>query len=341
LFQESSLKIKAFAIKRAGGKAEPFRYERKLGRNDVLVKITHCGIARGDIQIIDNDWGDTKFPVVPGHEIIGTVEETGAEVINLKNGNRVGIGYQQEACFECHFCNEGYEQFCPKQKVIAVHSYGGLAEHIIVDCRFAFKLSPKLDSAKSIPLQSSGLTVYSGIIGARLAKDSMVAVLGVGSLGHLAIQFLRKMGHKVSAFSHSPKKREIINRLGAEYIDSSSLYSLKGRNRQFDFILSTLNVGFDLDAYLKMLKPQGKLCLVAQPLEKLSMSVGLLYDYAQRSIFGNYIGSRADTIAMLAFSAKHNIQSDAEIMPFSRMNEAIELVRKRNVPMRVVLENRK
>jgi D-arabinose 1-dehydrogenase-like Zn-dependent alcohol dehydrogenase len=333
------MEIKAFAIKRAGGKAQPFYYERKIGRNEVLVKITHCGIARGDIQIIDNHWGDTKFPAVPGHEIIGIVEESGAAVRSLKNGDRVGIGYQQEACFECHFCKKGYEQFCPKQKVIAVNCYGGLAEHMIVDYRFAFKLSPKLDSAKSIPLMSAGLTVYSAIIGAMLGKNSMVAVLGVGSLGQLAIQFLRNMGHKVSAFSHSPQKREVIDRLGAEYVDSSSLNSLKRHNRQFDFILSTLIVCFDLDAYLKMLKPQGKLCLVAQPLEKLLMSVGLLYDYAQRSIFGNYIGSRSDMIAMLAFSAKNNIQSDAVIMPFSKMNEAIELVRKRKVPMGIVLEN--
>jgi D-arabinose 1-dehydrogenase-like Zn-dependent alcohol dehydrogenase len=330
------MEIKAFAIKRAGGKAQPFYYERKIGRNEVLVKITHCGIARGDIQIIDNDWGDTKFPVVPGHEIIGTVEETGAYVRSLKNSDRVGIGYQQEACFECHFCKKGYEQFCPKQKVIAVNCYGGLAEHMIVDYRFAFKLSSELDSARSIPLLSAGLTVYSGIVGGMLGQNSVVAVLGIGSLGQLAIQFLRKMGHKVSAFSHSPKKREIVERLGAEYIDTSNL---KGHNREFDFILSTLNVCFDLDVYLKMLKPQGKLCLVAQPLEKLLISVGLLYDYAQRSIFGNYIGSRSDTIAMLAFSAKNNIQSDSVIMPFSKMNEAIELVRRRKVPMGIVLEN--
>jgi alcohol/geraniol dehydrogenase (NADP+) len=332
------MKINAFAVKRPGGKAQPFEYERKIGRNDVLVKITHCGIATGDIQMIDNHWGDTKFPVVPGHEIIGTVEETGAAVRSLANGDRVGIGYQLEACFECHFCRKGYEQFCPKQKVVGVHCYGGLAEHMIIDSRFAFKLSPKLDSAQSIPLMSAGLTVYSAIIGAMLGKNSVVAVLGVGRLGQLAIQFLRTMGHTVSAFSHSPKKKEIIEQLGAEYIDNSSL-NLKRHHRHFDFILSTLNVVFDMDAYLKMLKPQGKLCLVAQPLEKLLVSVGLLYDYAQRSIYGNYIGSRLDTIAMLAFSARNNIQSAAEIMPFSKMNEAVDLVRKRKVPMGIVLEN--
>ena len=220
------MKITAYAIKKKGGKPEPFSYERRLGKNDVLVRITHCGIATGDIQIINNDWGDTKFPLVPGHEIIGMIEETGAEVSGLKNGDRVGIGYQQEACFECQFCKEGNEQFCPKQKVIGVDCYGGLADYIVVDGRFAFKLPPKLDSAKSVPLLSSGLTVYSAIVRAELQNNSKVAVLGVGGLGQLAIQFLQKMRHKVSAFSHSPEKKAIINQLGAEYIDSSNLTSM-------------------------------------------------------------------------------------------------------------------
>ena len=255
-------------LKRKVEKQSLFPMKEELDKNDVLVRITHCSIARGDIQIIDDDWGDTKFPVVPGHEIIGIIEETGSEVTGLKNGDRVGIGYQQEACFECQFCKEGNEQFCPKQKVIGVDSYGGLAEHIVVDGRFAFKLPSKLDSAKSTPLLSSGLTVYSGIVRAKLPNNSIVGVLGIGGLGYLALQFLHKMGHKVSAFSHSPNKKEMIDQLGAEYIDSSNPNDLTRHNRKFDFIISTLNVDFDLDTYLKMLKPQGKLCLVAQPLNK-------------------------------------------------------------------------
>jgi D-arabinose 1-dehydrogenase-like Zn-dependent alcohol dehydrogenase len=335
------MKIKAYAIKEKGGKLEPFSYETRLRKNDALVRITHCGIATGDIQLINDDWGDTKFPLVPGHEIIGIIEEIGAGVAGLTYGDRVGIGYQQEACFECQFCKEGNEQFCPKQKVIAVDCYGGLAEYIVVDSRFAFKLPLKLDSAKSVPLLSSGLTVYSGIVSAKLRNNSMVAVLGVGGLGHLAIQFLHKMGHNVSGFSHSPEKKYMIDQAGAEYVDGSDVKSLIGQNRKFDFILSTLNAGFDLDAYLKMLKPQGKFCFVATPLEKLSISVGLLYDYAQRTIYGNYVGSRKDMIDMIAFSEKHNIGSVVEVMPFSKMKEAIESVRKGKVPMRLVLENRK
>lgn len=333
------MKIKAFGIKEKGGKAEPFYYERNVGDNDVRVKIIFCAIARGDIQFISNDWGDTKFPLVPGHEIVGIVEETGSNVTTLKVGDRVGIGYQQEACFECECCKEGNEQFCAQQKVIGVHYYGGLAEHIVVDNRFAFKLPPALHSANTVPLLSSGLTVYSAIIRAQLPANSVVGVLGAGGLGQLAIQFLNKMGHEVYAFSHSPDKKEMIEQLGAKFILSSNSNNLTSINKKFDFILSTLNVQYDLDAFLKLLKPQGKFCVVATPLEKQSINLGLLYDYAQRTIYGNYVGSRKNMIDMLDFSVKHNIESEVDVMPFSEVNEAIEKVRTGKVKIRLVLEN--
>ena len=333
------MKIKAHAIKKSGGKAEPFYYEKAIDKNDVLVRITFCSITRGDIQIIDNDWGDTKFPVVPGHEIIGIVEHTGPGVTSLKSGDRVGIGYQLEACFECEFCKEGNEQFCSNQKVVAVDYYGGLAEHIVVDERFAFKLPEGLDLTGAVPLMSSGLTVYSAIVRANLPQNSTAAVLGIGRLGQLAIQFLHKMGHKVVASSHSPGKRETIEQLGGEYADSSNLRGSAFHYRKLDFILSTLNVDFDLETYLKMLKPQGKFCFVAQPLNKLPLSVGLLYDYAQRTIYGNYTGSRKEMAEMLDFSAKHNIEVLTEVLPFSKINEAIDMVRIGNGHAKIVLEN--
>lgn len=334
------MKIAAYAVKQPGGKVEPFTYERRTGKNDVLIKISHCAITTGDIQMINNEWGDSKFPLVPGHEIIGTIEQTGSNVAGLKNGDRVGVGYQLEACFKCKFCKDGNEQFCLKQKVIAVDFPGGFAKHIVVDWRFAFKIPFKLDSAKSAPLLSSGLTVYSAIIRAKLSKNSKVAVLGIGGLGHLAIQFLHKMGHGVSAFSRTHEKREMIHRFGGKFVDSSNLSGNSDHIRKFDFILSTLNVDFDLNSYLRMLAPQGKFCVVAQPLNKSSLNIGLLYDYAQRTIYGNYTGSRKAMMNMLAFSAKHNIQSIVDVMTFSQINEAIDLVKTGKVPMRLVLHNR-
>jgi D-arabinose 1-dehydrogenase-like Zn-dependent alcohol dehydrogenase len=244
---------------------------------------------------------------------------------------------QQEACFECAYCRQGLEQLCPSQKVVAVDCYGGLAEHIVVDGRFAFRLPPELDSAPSAPLLSSGLTVYAGILRGGLAAGSRVAVLGAGGLGHLAIQFLRKMGHSVTAFSHSPAKRELIERLGGVFADSSDTQRLTEHQGSFDFILSTLNVGFDLDSFVRMLNPQGQLCLVAAPLT-LSLSGGLLNN-SRRSIYGNYIGSRAETRQMLEFSAQHGIEAIVDVMPLARVNEAIERVRRRDVRMRLVLES--
>src|SRR5688572_7459094 len=157
------IEIRAYAIREKGGMAEHFSYQRALGNCDVLVRITHCSIARGDVQFIDNDWGDTRFPLVPGHEIVGLVDETGPTVVGLKAGDLVGIGYQQAACFSCEFCRDGIEQLCPEQKVIGVDCYGGLADYIGVDSRFVFPLPSALDSAKATPLLSAGLTVYSAI----------------------------------------------------------------------------------------------------------------------------------------------------------------------------------
>ena len=332
------MEIRAYAINERGGTAQPFLYETTIGDRDVLVRITHRSLATGDVQFIDDAWGDTRFPLVPSHEIVGVVEETGSEVAGLETGDRVGIGYQQEACFECACCRQGVEQLCANQKVIAVDRYGGLAEHIVVDGRFAFRLPPSLGSATSAPLLSSGLTVYAGIRRARLPAGSRVAVLGLGGLGHLAIQFLHKLGHRVTAFSQSPRKIGLIERLGGVFADTSNLRHVTEHQGAFDFILSTLNVPFDLDSFVRMLTPQGQLCLVASPLEPLSLSGGQLNN-SRRSIYGNYIGSRSETVEMLEFAATHGIQAVVEVMPLARVNEAIERVRRRDVEIGLVLES--
>jgi D-arabinose 1-dehydrogenase-like Zn-dependent alcohol dehydrogenase len=333
------MKISAFAVTNAGGKAEPHVYEKRMGPDEVLIKITHCSIGTGDVQMIHNEWGDSKFPLIPGHEIIGTIERMGANVRGLKVGDRVGVGYQVKSCFKCESCRDGKEQFCVNQKVIGVDVFGGFARHIIVDGRFAFKIPKALDSAGAAPLLSSGLTVYAAIARAKLSRNSKVAVLGAGGLGHLAIQFLNKMGHDVSAFSHSSSKEKLILRLGGKFMDSSKLNEALRLGKKFDFILSTLNVDFDLNSYLRLLSPQGKLCVVAQPLKTLELNAGLLYDYAQRTIYGNYTGSRRDMTKMLAFSAKHNIHAVVEVLPFSDINAAIDMVREGRIPMKLVLYN--
>ena len=333
------IEIRAFAIRTKRGAAEPYVYCREIGRHDALVRITHRSITRGDIQFIENDWGDTRFPLVPAHEIVGVVEEIGPDVTELRRGDRVGIGFQLGACFECDYCRHGTEQFCPNQTVVGVNAYGGLAEQIIVDARFAFPLPGELESALATPLMSSGLTVYAAISFCRLPARARVAVLGIGGLGRLALQFLHAMGHNVSALSRSPQKREMIERLGAQYIDSSNAAYLATYRSRFDLILSTLNVPFDLDAHLRMLTPEGEFGFVATPLEPLSLKAGLLYDYARRRIYGNYVGSRSDTVQMLKFAAARGIKAPVDVIPFSQVNRAIERVRTHELSAAVILES--
>jgi D-arabinose 1-dehydrogenase-like Zn-dependent alcohol dehydrogenase len=331
--------IRAFAIRNKGGMAEPFVYGCEIGRHDAMVRITHRSITRGDIQFIENDWGDTRFPLVPSHEMVGIVEQIGSDVTEVGQGDRVGIGFQLGSCFECDYCRQGREQFCPDQTVVGVNAYGGLAEKIVVDARFAFPLPKVLESASATPLMSSGLTVYAAICDDHMPSCAHVAVLGIGGLGRLALQFLRAMGHSVVAFSHSPEKREMIERAGAQYIDSSDPTCLAKYRGTFDSILSTLNVPFDLDGHLRMLKAEGQFSFVATPLEPLSFRAGLLYDYARRRIYGNYVGSRSDTFRMLEFAASHGITAAVDIMPFSQVSEAIERVRTRSLSNAVVLES--
>jgi D-arabinose 1-dehydrogenase-like Zn-dependent alcohol dehydrogenase len=330
--------IHAYAVRERGGPAEPFVYERPLGPADVLVRVTHCSVARGDVQFIDDDWGDTRYPLVPGHEIVGVVAEAGPAVAGLATGDRVGIGYQQAACFACAHCLGGDEHLCPDQKVIGVDCYGGLADHIAVDHRFAFPLPAGLDSPRAAPLLSAGLTVYSAIARAGLRGGSHVAVLGLGGLGRLAVQFLRAMGHRVSAFSHSPAKRALVEELGAEFVDGREAATRPALKRRFDLMLSTLNATFDVDAHLQMLAPRGQLCVVAQPLEPVPISLGLLYDNALRAIYGSYVGSRADMAAMLEFAAGHHVESLVDLLPFTDVNRAIEQVRHGQAIARTVLE---
>jgi len=206
------MEIKAYAIMERGAVPTPFTYSRVLGAHDVLVRLTHRSIATGDVQFIDNAWGDTRYPLVPSHEMVGIVEQLGGDVTGLEPGDRVGIGFQLGACFACEYCERGVEQLCQQQTVVGVNAFGGLAEHIVVDHRFAFRLPDALESAAAVPLFSSGLTVYSALRHAQLRATARVAVLGIGGLGRLAVQLSRTMGHEVAAVSRSRGKREADSR---------------------------------------------------------------------------------------------------------------------------------
>ena len=330
--------ISAWAAKEKGGLLKKFTYQSEIRPLETLVKVKYCSLTRGDIRFIDNFWGDIVYPVVPGLEIIGVVEETGSEVKNLKIGEYVGIGYQIGSCFKCEYCLSGKEQFCASQKVIPINGYGGLAEQIIVDYRFCFPLPKNLQTPEAAPLMCSGLTPFSAIRKAGVKRGMKTGVVGIGSLGHLTIQVLNKIGCDVTAFSHSKNKEVILNKLGVNKSSSSTDDKELSRFvRKFDFIISTSSASLNWDQYLKALKPNGTLCFVGLPPENISFKAELLADYAQKIILGSYIGSRKDMKDLLKFAAENEIKAVENIFPIKGINEAIEKMRNSEIPFSTVI----
>lgn len=334
------MKIKGLAVLKAGEKLQEFEYEKEITDNNVLVKIKYSTMTLGDTRFIENFWGDTKYPLIPSLEIIGEVQEVGKNINELTKGDIVGIGYQVSACFECEYCLAGKEQFCQKQKLICVSEFGGLSDSIIVDHRFAFKLPENLLDAFSAPLMCSGLTPFVGIKKAGVKEGMKVGVIGVGGLGHLAIQFLNKMGCIVTAFSHTTSKTHLLKELGAsDVVDSTNEEELLKLERQYDFLISTSSASLDWNLYVKALKPEGTLCFVGLPPKEVSLKAELLADYAQRSIVGNYIGSRKDMKEMLEFASKHNIKAVGELFNISEANQVVEKVKNNSINFSAILEN--
>lgn len=305
---------------------------------DVEIAISHCGICHSDIHLIDNDWGNTVYPFIPGHEIIGQVRSVGSAVKQLDIGDRVGVGWQCGVCFICDMCTSGYENLCPKSQPTCVNRNGGYANGIRVDSRFAFKIPSSLSSENAAPLLCGGITVYSPFREYEVKPKDRVAIVGVGGLGHLAVQFARAMGCEVTAISHNPNKEDEARSLGAHrFIDSSNSDLMSQANGTFDFILTTVSVNINWQQYLDLLSPNGTLCFVGAPPANLDVSIlGLLM--GQKRIVGSAIGSPHRIKEMLNFSARHDVQAMTELYPISQVNEALDKVRAGKVRYRAVLK---
>ncbi len=315
--------------------AEP----KRLGPMEVLIKISHCGICHSDIHLIDNDWQISQYPLVPWHEIIGTVEKTGSQVRSLKLGQRVGVGWQAGSCGRCAWCKRGDENLCAKDTATALGHYGGFAQKVIVDSRFAFLIPKALRSQNAAPLLCGGVTVYSPL--RRLVKRGQkVGVIGIGGLGHLALQFARALGYEVTAFSHSPDKEREAKRFGAHrFISSTHASDWTKLNRYFDVILVTAYVKLDWPAYLRMLRPDGRIIVVGAVNEPLEIPSGAIIS-GQKGVIGSVIGSRRMIKDMLNFAARHHIKAEAEVFPLDQVNAALEKVRRNEARYRIVLEVR-
>ncbi len=332
--------VHAYAAYKPGDLLQPFSYEEApLGPHDVEIKISHCGICFSDIHMIDNNWGSSRYPLVPGHEIIGTVLEKGSEVHLLEKGSRVGIGWQRSACLNCTACKTGEDNFCPTRKATIIGHHGGYADKIRFDSRFVFPIPEALPSAGAASLLCAGATVYSPFRLFDVRPAMRVGIIGIGGLGHLAIQFASAMGCEVVAFSHSKGKEAEAKALGAnEFLLTSSSDALKEAAHSFDFILATLDGDTDWTPLLALLGVRGRFCFVGAPKKPVSVSVEPLI-HGGRSVSGSAIGSRAAVEEMLQFAARHNIKAQTEIMPMSAVNEAIARVREGKVHYRMVLAN--
>ncbi len=319
----------------------PFSYDpAPLGDYGIEIAITHCGLCHSDLHLIDNDWKTSVYPLVPGHEIVGTAVAAGPSVGHLRVGQRVGVGWQRSACLTCELCLDGQDNLCATQTATCVGHYGGLAERIVTDARFAFAIADELDSATTAPLLCGGVTVYSPLRRFAVGPRSRVAVIGIGGLGHIAVKMARALGAEVTAFSSSANKRQTALELGAhEFATSTDVKEVRRFAKHFDLILSTVNARMDWVGYMQTLRPNGVLCLVGAPPGLIQIPAAMLLS-TQQSVTGSDIGSRAMITDMLQFAAKHKIGAQVETVPMSTVNDAITRLRANLPRYRMVLENK-
>lgn len=334
------MRINAFAASSAGKTLEPFQYEcSDPQEHEVQIRISHCGICHSDIHLIDNDWKISKYPLVPGHEIVGTVTSVGRSVRHLQQGQRVGVGWQRSSCLECEWCIRGQENLCEKNEPVTVTHYGGFASHICVDSRFAFPVPDKLSSENAAPLLCGGITVFTPLRLYNVTPLMKVGVIGVGGLGHLALQFAAAFGCEVTAFSSSAGKEKETRELGASnFVLSSDQKLMQDCARSQDMLLVTATVDLDWMSFINTLRPNGKICFLGAIPSPISVPAFTLLG-SNLSLCGSNIGGRPMISDMLQFAARHDIKARVEVVSMGSVNEAIERVRNNKARYRMVLAN--
>jgi uncharacterized zinc-type alcohol dehydrogenase-like protein len=330
------MKIHAFAAMARGEPLQPFSYEpADLGPFEILVKVSHCGLCYSDIHLIDDDWKKSKYPLVPGHEIIGTVVKKG-DAVTLKMGERVGVSWIRSSCLNCSVCYQGDTNICSQRTVTCNGNYGGFADHMVADSRFSYLIPEGLDSAHAAPLLCAGATMYTPLRQNGIQGCHSVAILGIGGLGHIGLQFAAAFGCEVTAISHSKGKEVEAKSFGATKFLTLDSQPATG---QFDLILSTVHSDLDWNQVIGLLKPKGTLCFVGRPGNPALIEIGNLIS-SQKKICGSSTASRALMNEMLAFAARHQIKPQIERMALADVNKGIERVKANAVRYRVVLENK-
>ncbi len=332
--------IHGLAAHAAGAELLPFRYEPgELGPLDVEIGISHCGICHSDLHLISNDWGISQYPFIPGHEIIGKLTAVGSAVRSLKIGQRVGLGWQSNSCGECEWCMRAMENLCPSLEATCVRRHGGYAGSVRANNRFVFPIPDALESEHAAPLLCGGITVYNPLRNHGVNPSSRVGVIGIGGLGHMAIQFARVFGAEVTAFSTSAVKEAEARALGAHrFVNTRETRALKEVSGSLDFIVSTVNADQDWGIYIQALRPTGTLCFVGVPPSPVALHVFPLVA-GIKTVTGSPIGSPHRIREMLDVAARHGVKAQVERFPLAKANEAIEKVKKNKVRYRAVLAN--
>jgi uncharacterized zinc-type alcohol dehydrogenase-like protein len=327
---------------------KPFNFERREpGPHDVAIEIIYCGVCHSDIHQARDEWGGSIYPMVPGHEIVGRVTQTGSEVTKFKEGDLAGVGCFVDSCRVCKNCKDGLEQYCQGHLVVTYNgtekdektpTYGGYSSQIVVDENYTLKISSKLPLEGVAPLLCAGITTYSPLRHFGVGPGQRVGIVGLGGLGHMGVKLAASMGANVTVFSTSKSKEDDARRLGAhEFVVTKDPKNLEPLSGKFDFILDTVSAPHDLNVYLNLLRRDGVMVLVGVPEKPAELQVFSLLTNRRR-LAGSSIGGILETQEMLDYCAEKNITSDVEVIPIQQIGEAYERTIKGDVRYRFVID---
>ncbi len=338
---------KAWAAQDASTSLTPYSFERRaLNADDVQIEILFCGVCHSDIHQVRNEWGNSIYPMVPGHEIVGRVTNVGNKVTNFKIGDLAGVGCFVDSCGSCPSCREGLEQYCETGVIGSYNSkekdgtptMGGYSDKVICKESFVLKIAEHLDLSRVAPLLCAGITTYSPLRQWHVKKGDKVGVIGLGGLGHMAVKLAVAMGAEVTVLSTSKSKEKDALKLGAHrFTITKDPDQLKEHRSYFNLLINTVSAKHDLNPYLSLLKVDGTMVLLGVPPEAPEISVFNLIS-RRRRLAGSLVGGIAETQEMLDFCAEHNVMADVEVIPISYINEAYERMMKNDVHYRFVID---
>jgi uncharacterized zinc-type alcohol dehydrogenase-like protein len=340
--------VNSYAAMSSNTPLEVYNFERRaVGPDDVQIDILFCGVCHSDLHQVKNEWGGSKYPMVPGHEIVGKVLSIGSNVTKFKVGDLAGVGVMVDSCKTCKTCAQDLEQYCEEGFVGTYNNkernsdnitMGGYSTKIVVDEYYTFKISPTLPLAAVAPLLCAGITTYSPLVYAGVKKGMKVAVVGLGGLGHMGVKFAVSFGAEVTVISTSPSKEADAKKLGAtHFLVSTDKEAMSKYNSYFDVILDAISANHDYSTYLNLLGIDGKLMVVGLPIESPKVQPFSLVTN-RRSVIGSCIGGMKETQEMLDYCAEHNIVSEIEVIPMQKINEAYDRMLKGDVKYRFVID---